>query len=200
MRLILLFILVGILAACRSEEAVSELTVHYPEPKILKPFELLDQHDRIVSNKDLLGRWNLLFLGYTSCPDICPMTLSKLTHINTKISGLADSQVWFVSVDPHRDTSEKRLDYVSYFDKAFIAATQQHKQLFPFVRDIGLIYAINDRGGADYYVDHSASIALINPLGKLEAIFKPEFKQGQVPNINAEKMVQDFKIILEQSK
>ncbi|OCQ19626.1 photosynthetic protein synthase I [Pseudoalteromonas luteoviolacea] len=200
MRLILLFILVGILAACRSEEAVSELTVHYPEPKILKPFELLDQHDRIVSNKDLLGRWNLLFLGYTSCPDICPMTLSKLTHINTKISELADSQVWFVSVDPHRDTSEKRLDYVSYFDKAFIAATQQHKQLFPFVRDIGLIYAINDRGGADYYVDHSASIALINPLGKLEAIFKPEFKQGQVPNINAEKMVQDFKIILEQSK
>ncbi|KZN44812.1 SCO family protein [Pseudoalteromonas luteoviolacea] len=200
MRLILLFILVGILAACTPEEAVSELTVHYPEPKELKPFELLDQHDETVSNKDLLGHWNLLFLGYTSCPDICPMTLSKLTHINTKISQLADSQVWFVSVDPNRDTSEKRQAYVSYFDKAFIAATQQHKQLFPFVRDIGLIYAINDDGGTDYYVDHSASIALINPLGQLEAIFKPEFKQGQVPNINAEKMVQDFRIILEQSK
>ncbi|KZN29945.1 hypothetical protein N474_03405 [Pseudoalteromonas luteoviolacea CPMOR-2] len=205
MRLTLMFISLGILlsilTACKSDEIVSELTVHYPKPKELKSFELLDQHERVVTNQDLAGRWNLLFLGYTSCPDICPMTLSKLTHINTKISQLADSQVWFISVDPNRDTSVKRRAYIDYFDNSFIAATQQHKQLFPFVRDIGLIYAINDDGsGGDYFVDHSASIALINPQGKLEAIFKPEFKHGEVPNINADKMVRDFRIILEKSK
>jgi len=193
-------ILICILSACSPEESVSELTVHYPEPKQLNAFTLSDQYEQPVTNAHFLGRWNLLFLGYTSCPDICPMTLSKLTHINTKIRQLADSQVWFISVDPSRDTSAKRQAYIAYFDDTFIAATQQHKVLFPFVRDIGLIYAINEDGGSDYYVDHSASIALINPQGKLEAIFKPEFKKGEVPNINAEKMVRDFRIILEKSK
>ncbi|ESP91864.1 SCO family protein [Pseudoalteromonas luteoviolacea] len=195
MRLILLLLISTLLLSCKQPENVSEFTVRYPVPKQLKPFELVDQNNNIVTNEALLGKWNLLFLGYTSCPDVCPMTLAKLTQINSKISTVQQTQIWFVSVDPQRDSPQKRKDYIGYFDEQFLAVTNKHKQLFPFVRDIGLIYAINDGTDKDYYVDHSASIALINPLGELSAIFKPEFLKGQVPTVNTQHIVEDFKII-----
>lgn len=195
MRLILLVLLSSLLLSCSKSDKVSELTVQYPSPKLLKPFELVDQNNNVVTNAQLLGQWNLLFLGYTSCPDICPMTLAKLTHIKGKLSALEKTQVWFVSVDPSRDSAQKRKEYIAYFDESFLAVTHSHQQLFPFVRDIGLIYAINDAQDTEYYVDHSASIALINPAGELSAIFKPEFKKGQVPSVNTDQIVADFEII-----
>ncbi|AOT06719.1 SCO family protein [Pseudoalteromonas luteoviolacea] len=196
MRLILLVLLSSLLLSCSKPEMVSELTVQYPSPKLLKPFELADQNGNMVTNEHLMGQWNLLFLGYTSCPDICPMTLAKLTQIKDKINTLEKTQVWFVSVDPSRDSAQKRKDYIAYFDDSFLAVTHSHKHLFPFVRDIGLIYAINDSKDTDYYVDHSASIALIDPTGRLSAIFKPEFKKGQVPSVNTSQIVADFEIII----
>ncbi|KZN51602.1 SCO family protein [Pseudoalteromonas luteoviolacea] len=200
MRLLLLALLSSAILSCSQPKQVSELTVVYPSPKLLKPFELKDQNNQVVTNEHLIGQWNLLFLGYTSCPDICPMTLAKLTHINKIISEFENTQVWFVSVDPHRDTPTQRKDYIEYFDDSFLAVTHDHQHLFPFVRDIGLIYAINETQDAEYYVDHSASIALINPSGELTAIFKPEFKKGHVPTVNIEYIIADFEIISNASK
>ena len=71
----------------------------------------------------------------------------------------------------------------------------QHKALFPFVRELGLIYAISDSTEQEYAVDHSASVALVDSKGAVRAIFKPEFKPGSVPLINTKKMVNEFKII-----
>ncbi|PAY01389.1 SCO family protein [Pseudoalteromonas sp. HM-SA03] len=185
-----------ILFGCGPAPDVSEKVVWYPTPKDVKAFELRDQYGEVVSNQDLADKWNLLFLGYTSCPDVCPMTLLKLTHVYQSVKNKGDLQVWFVSVDPNRDTEEKRLAYIKHFDPDFKAVSAEHSALFPFVRDLGLIYAINQEQTGEYYVDHSASVALINPKGQLEAIFKPTHTAGAVPTIDDKLLLSDLEKII----
>jgi len=69
--------------------------------------------------------------------------------------------------------------------------------LFPFARNLGLMYAINgpEDDNADknnYLVDHSASLVLVNPQGNIAAIFKPRQALGVLPTIDGEKLVSDF--------
>ena len=170
----------------------------YEPAKTVKPFKLEDQFGNVVSQEQLKGKWTLLFLGYTSCPDICPMTLSKLTQVQRKLSDKFPLDVWFVSVDPKRDIAQKRKLYIDYFNSSFLAISGEHKYLFPFVRNLGLVYAIHDDGkNTDYAVDHSASVTLVDPEGAVKAIFKPEFIKGQVPIIDETKIIEDLTAIIE---
>jgi protein SCO1/2 len=102
-----------------------------------------------------------------------------------------------VSVDPSRDTPEKLAQYIAYFNEEFIALTGDHGVLFPFARNLGMMYAINEPEGDEadnngYLVDHSASLVLINPQGDIAAIFKPRQALGVLPTIDGEKLVSDF--------
>ena len=185
-----------IMIGCGSEKSAPDVSaLVYEKAKPISPFLLTDQHGNPADNSQLKGHWNLLFLGYTSCPDICPMTLAKLTSVQKQLSNDYDVQVWFVAVDPKRDTTAKRKAYIDYFNTDFLAVSGSHKQLFPFVRELGLIYAINDSDEQEYAVDHSASVVMVDQAGAVRAIFKPEFKQGSVPLINAKTLTQEFKEI-----
>jgi protein SCO1/2 len=194
---VLLILLIGCTASgCFEVQPPETKALVYTEARELKPFVLEEQNGQEITNEALKGQWNLLFLGYTHCPDICPMTLAKLNQVYKSLIKEHKLKVWFISVDPARDLVEKRKQYIEYFNPAFIGATGPHTQLFPFVRDLGLIYAITDgKSGQEYSVDHSASIALVDDQGKLRAIFKPEFIKGQPPLINTEQLITDFKLI-----
>ena len=113
------------------------------------------------------------------------MTLAKLNNVYKNLQANYPLQVWFISVDPKRDIAQRRKEYIDYFNPDFLAVSGEHKDLFPFVRELGLIYAISDSDESDYAVDHSASVALVDGSGALRAIFKPEFKQGDVANQKA---------------
>ncbi|MBQ4848043.1 SCO family protein [Pseudoalteromonas sp. MMG005] len=195
MRYILLGIVSVLLLGCSEKPVVSDLTVHYQQPKLIKPFALTDQHGEILTEQDLPGQWTLLFLGYTSCPDICPMTLAKLAQVHQRLQNSVPLSIWFISVDPQRDTVEKRQAYIDYFNHEFKAMSGPHATLFPFVRDIGLIYAINNSEDSEYYVDHSASVALINPNGELAAIFKAKYTANEIPLIDVATLISDFNLI-----
>lgn len=198
---ILLILLIGCnVIGCFDVQPPETKALVYSEARELKPFVLEDQNGHEINNEALKGQWNLLFLGYTYCPDICPMTLAKLNEVHKLVVKEYDLKVWFISVDPARDLVEKRKQYIEYFNPEFIGATGPHTQLFPFVRDLGLIYAITDgqshgEDKQEYSVDHSASIALVDNEGKLRAIFKPEFIKGQPPLVNTEQLITDFKLI-----
>lgn len=184
------------LTGCSPEKSPPDVdALVYQQAKPVKSFTLIDQHGDAADNSRFKGHWNLVFLGYTSCPDICPMTLAKLTSVQQQLSQDYTVQVWFVAVDPKRDTTAKRKAYIDYFNPDFLAVSGPHKQLFPFVRDLGLIYAINDSDEQEYAVDHSASVVMVDPDGAVRAIFKPEFKQGSVPLINASTLTEEFKKI-----
>ncbi|GHE96889.1 SCO family protein [Thalassotalea profundi] len=171
-----------------------EFALYYQQAREIQPFSLVDHHGNNFSNKNLEGRWSWMFFGYTSCPDVCPTTLQELNFIYDDLEAIApSSQVVLVSVDPKRDTQEKLAQYIAYFNAKFQAVTAGHDVLYPFARNLGLMYAIADDSSEDsYLVDHSGSIVLLNPKGKIAAIFKPQHELGQVPSVDGSQLVSDF--------
>lgn len=180
-----------------------EYALYYQEARKMSAFTLIDQLGKPFDNQQLLNKWSLVFFGYTSCPDICPTTLQNLQFIYPDLTKIANnSQVLLVSVDPKRDTSEKLNQYINYFNPEFKALRAEHDVLFPFSRNLGMMYAITPKEEGDeknddgYWVDHSASLVLINPAGEVAAIFKPEQELGELPSIDSEKLLSDYQKIV----
>lgn len=174
--------------------AEPEFSLYYKTPRDIKPFQLVDHNNNAFANENLTGKWTWVFFGYTSCPDVCPTTLQEINFVYDELKSAAkETQVLLVSVDPQRDSVEKLSQYIAYFNEEFIAVRGDHGQLFPFARNIGLMYAIvDDVEKESYLVDHSASLVLINPEGKIAAIFKPQHELGQLPIIKGDQLVSDF--------
>jgi len=183
-----------------NKQAPVDFALHYQQAREVKPFQLTDHLGEAFNNESLTGHWSWVFFGYTSCPDVCPTTLQEMNFIYDDLKVIANnSQVLLVTVDPNRDTQEKLASYIGYFNPEFKALYGDHGMLFPFARNLGLMYAIteieSDNQGespTSYLVDHSASLVLINPAGKVEAIFKPKQVLGEVPVIEGDKLVSDF--------
>ncbi|WP_333606978.1 SCO family protein [Arsukibacterium sp.] len=196
------FVIAGVFFALQQRSsALPEHALVFPQPRNLADFSLLDQHAEPVSRENLYGKWTLAFVGYTYCPDICPLTLAKLAGVQPELAAMVDKplQIWFVSVDPQRDTPAQLKQYVDYFQQpALLGVTAGHDQLFPFVRQLGLMYAMSSTTAPDYLVDHSASVVLINPQGQLVAMFKPEMAVGKIPLIESEQLIADFPLVLKQ--
>lgn len=156
-----------------------------------------NQHQQVVDRELFLGNWSLVFFGYTSCPDICPVSMSVLKQAREILAGIQTQtplfipQVVFVSVDPARDGSERLKDYIDYFDKDFIGLSGSQTEILKLSRALGIVYKINDdaQTNANYLVDHSAAFLLINPAAGLQAIFS-------APH-DAKIMAHDYQKILE---
>ncbi|WP_057829995.1 SCO family protein [Colwellia sp. TT2012] len=184
----------------------AEFALHYQQARPISAFTFTDESGQSFNNSQLQGKWSLVFFGYTSCPDVCPITLQNLNFIYEDLIAIAsNSQVLLVSVDPKRDTQEKLAQYIAYFNADFKALRAEHDVLFPFARNLGMMYAItskeSSKDGAEetdesYWVDHSASLVLINPAGKVAAIFKAEQVIGEVPTINNDKLLSDYQKIV----
>jgi protein SCO1/2 len=146
------------------------------QPKPLTPFVLTDQDGGEMTERGLRGTWTFAAIGYTTCPDICPMTMATFVALQKQIaaagSGLGP-RFMFISVDPGRDTPERLAQYVRHFDPGFRGATGPDEVLRALARDLGGLYArVEDpKSALGYTMDHSASIYLIDPQGRLAAIF-----------------------------
>ncbi len=146
------------------------------EPRPLQPFTLIDQEGAPLTQEQLRGHWTLLFFGYTHCPDICPTTLAVLkgavAHLDSDPVLATSTRTLFVSVDPRRDTPAQLKQYITYFNPAFMAATGDKKEIDNLTTQLGAIYMFEgDTNRDDYIVNHSATILLIDPQGRLFARF-----------------------------
>lgn len=195
---------VGVLAAvflAPFESAETEYVQLYPQPRQLKNFELFDQDGHVFEQANLLGHWTLAFVGYTFCPDVCPTTLAELKRIYPQLQKIpADFpiQVMFLSVDPQRDTQARLKEYIQYFHPDFIAVSASHAQLFPLVRSMGMMYSMSESTEqANYLVDHSASVVVINPLAQVVGRFKPDIQPGKITVSDGEQILADMPIIME---
>lgn len=148
-----------------------------PEPRLLADFRLVDQDGAPFTREALRGQWTFLAIGYTHCPDICPTTLATFdaiaSGIGTGAGERAPARFLFVSIDPGRDTPERLAQYVRYFNPEFLGATGEEVQLRAFAAQLGLAYAKveGEDTALGYLMDHSGSILLIDPEGRLTAIF-----------------------------
>ncbi|MEL4439355.1 SCO family protein [Shewanella algae] len=175
-----------------------QTSFQYETPRPLQPFELQDQNGHLFDNDKLKQKWSLIFAGYTSCPDVCPTTLGKLSAVYPKLAQVAPIQVILLSVDPERDSQSKLKDYLAFFHPEFIGLRAEHPALLPFSRDLGLVYSLVG-DGPDYQVDHSASLILISPDGRRYATIKPSSQTpGQLPQIRNDELLADFRTLVTQ--
>ena len=123
-------------------------------------FKLSEQQGEVV----------LLFFGYTSCPDVCPTTLSELRKITTELGEDASRvQVVYITVDPDRDTPQKVQEYASLFSPSFIGLSGSLEELEPIWKEYGVFREIEKTADSEngYLVTHTARVYLIDQKGDL---------------------------------
>lgn len=138
------------------------------EPAFPAPEFILTREDGTEFHlSDLRGTLVLLYFGYTSCPDVCPTTLSDLHRIREELGKQAkNTQVVFVTVDPEIDTREKISAYARAFDPSFIGLSGPRPVLEQIWQDYGM-YVEKHTEDDSTVVDHSSRTYLIDPQGSL---------------------------------
>lgn len=155
--------------------------IFFPEPKEIDEFALTDQTGAPFQRERFQGKWTFIYFGYTYCPDICPMTLAELSQMQTQLAeqGLDDNNAYLlISVDPQRDTPERLGEYTAYFNDKFSAATGSSQELNKLAQQFGAVFmrSPGQEDDANYTMDHSSTVMLVNPDAKLHAIFTPPHK------------------------
>ena len=132
------------------------------------PFALTDQSGKRVTEKDFLGKYMLVFFGYTYCPDVCPTELQVMSAALDMIGARAERiQPVFVTVDPERDTPEVMKSYVENFGPRLTGLTGSAADIAAMAKVFRVYYArAGEKDSADYLMDHSSIIYLMDPDGR----------------------------------
>lgn len=135
-------------------------------------FRLQDPAGRWLTQSDFLGRWAIVFLGYTSCPDACPTTMTMLTQAFGELGGDADRvRALFVAIDPRRDRPEVLAAYLANFSPRITAGTGSMAQVETAARAFGMRFEIQgDPNSRTYTVDHSVTMLLFAPDGRFVSL------------------------------
>jgi protein SCO1/2 len=151
-------------------------------------FLLVDQDGGLFSDKDLLGKYQLILFGYVFCPDVCPtslLTVSQALELMREKSKIV--QPYFITVDPDRDTPEVMNKYVRFFSDDLIGLTGTRAMISRVARQYNVKYEKLVEEGADddaYAMDHTSSFFFMAPDGR----FITKFAYGITPEQLAEKL------------
>jgi protein SCO1/2 len=141
------------------------------------PFTLVDQNGNTVTDATFLGRYMLVYFGFTYCPDICPTSLVRNSNALDLLGDKADKVVpILISVDAERDTPEKMQAYVKAFGPRLVGLTGTEQQIAAAAEVYRVFYvkipAAADAPPDSYLVDHSAFTYLMGPDGKFLRFFR----------------------------
>ncbi|ALN91147.1 MULTISPECIES: SCO family protein [Lysobacter] len=177
--------------ARRSNLPQTEAVRLFDPPRTLPAYSLRQSDGTQLIPGELKGHWTLVFLGFTHCPDVCPTTLAQMSVAQKSWESIAEAsrpRVLFVSVDPERDTPDKIGEYAHGFHKDTLAATADVPALEAFAKSLSMVFAkvpAPDGAPADQYtMDHSASMAVLDPQGRMAGLLRPPFD----PNVIAKDM------------
>jgi protein SCO1/2 len=127
------------------------------------PFALVDQRGTTVTEADLKGHPSAIFFGYTFCPDVCPTTLSDMTDWLQKLGVDGDRlKVYFVTVDPERDTREQLAAYLQAFDERITGLTGSRAAIDQILKAYRVYSRKVPIDGVGYSMDHTASVYLLD--------------------------------------
>ena len=153
---IFLFIMLPIILSIQDEkdEYVASVTG--------SSFSLKDVNNNTITEKSFEGPATALFFGFTNCPDVCPMTLNKLTLI---LDGLKKEKktlkVFFISIDPERDTPNVMKSYLSSFENTIVGITGKSEKIFVLSKSWGIKSQKIFSEDGNYTVDHSSPVLLL---------------------------------------
>ena len=159
----------------------------FEPPRELPAFSLRQSDGTQLVPGELKGHWTLVFLGFTHCPDVCPMTLAQLSQAQKQwesIPAAIRPRVLFVSVDPKRDSPDRIGEYAHAFHSDTLAATANVPALENFARSMSMVFVkvpAPEGAPADQYsVDHSASMAVLDPQGRMSGLVQPPFDPAAI--------------------
>ena len=127
-------------------------------------FSLKDINNKIITEESFNGPVTVLFFGFTYCPDVCPITLNKINLVMNKLdkTDLDKLKVFFISIDPERDTPEVLKDYLSSWENKFYGITGEPEKIFLLSRSWGILSEkIFSDDGTNYNVNHSSSVIIL---------------------------------------
>ncbi len=182
------------ISQCLQHEAIA-ITEDQPllSNKIGTRFILQDHRGRPFTDRDMLGKFQLIYFGYTFCPDVCPSSLYSLTAALKQLGPLADQvQPYFITVDPIRDTSDVLSTYVGYFHPSMVGLTGSETMIERVARRYKVRYEkVNDpdRPADQYVIDHSSGLFLMGPDGH----FIVKFAHGISPEKIAQRVRHELK-------
>lgn len=157
-----------------------------------RDFKLHDPDGSVKRLADFQGAALVLFFGYTSCPDACPSALLKLREALLLLpeAARAKVQVRFVTLDPERDSPAVLKDYLGMFGEQFHALTGTPAEIAEAKKEFRVYARRSTLPGTDFYViDHSTSMFLFDPQGKLRLV---------APHaISAENLAKDLQSLLD---
>ena len=167
-----------------SNEQLKDLGLYLIEPaRDLGSFNLIDSNEKEFLPQDFEGKWNVLFFGFTFCPDICPITMSMLSRIEKGLDNedLDKIRIFLVTVDPDRDSPDQLKVYLENFSENFIGLTGGLDQIYNFATRVNAPFSpISNSKDPHYTVDHTGSIVLIDPDGNYAGFFRAPHNQDKI--------------------
>ena len=182
----------------------------YPEPAALHDIQLTDSNGTVFTEANFKGQWSLVFFGFTSCPDVCPLTMAELDRFYSNPGDIAARSlpdIVFVTVDPGRDDLEVVGEYVSQYHDDFIGLTGTEAQIAIAAKQFYVAYQVSDGDHSehgdnnnampaemnpdDYRVDHNTHVSLVNPEGELEAVIRPPIRAEILRNLYPQLIAED---------
>ena len=125
-------------------------------------FSLKDMNNNLITDESFQGPLTAIFFGFTNCPDICPMTLNKM---DIAISRLKKEnkllKLFFISVDPERDTPEVVKDYLNSFENDFVGITGEPEKIYLLSQSWGILSQKIFKDDGEYNIDHSSPVILL---------------------------------------
>jgi len=146
-------------------------------------FSLKDVNNNIITEKSFEGPLTAVFFGFTNCPDVCPMTLHNLDLVINDLEKKKKEmlKVFFVSIDPERDTPKIIKDYLDLFENKIYGITGDPKKIFVLSKSWGILSEKIFSEDGNYLINHSSSVLLLENGKYLDRIshhadFKEMFK------------------------
>ena len=141
------------------KEQKDEMVASYKGSK----FSLKDVNDNTITEKSFEGQLTAIFFGFTNCPDICPMTLYNLDLVINELDEKKKDnfKVFFVSIDPIRDTPDTIKNYLDDFENNIFGITGDPKKVFLLSQSWGVLSEKIFTEDGNYLINHSSSVLLL---------------------------------------
>ncbi|GAA4662819.1 SCO family protein [Bartonella pachyuromydis] len=138
-------------------------------------FTLTDSNGNTITQDDIRSKPSIVFFGFTMCPEVCPTTLLNLDQWLTALGPSADKLgVWFITVDPERDTPQVLHDYLSNFNNKIIGISGVPEKVHKMVDSFKIVAEKVLGTDGNYTYNHTAAIFLLKRGGKLYGVIPYE--------------------------